>query len=375
MSLDQAIRDCLHDFLVKYCPRPDLIEPGMLNSFFLAVEDKNTGDLICRRGGDVGFCWFILSGRVEVVVDGRVITERSNGEMIGEQELLRSLVRKRDASPATADVVARGQVRLVRFGRAFQEKFTAEQQAAWGLTLAAVVNEKLQQATDERSLLQRFIDDREKLLSRFAEGEALGVVKREADGNETRVRSREVIVWFSDIANFSTWSTGKEPEAIARLAKKLSQIQIDKIRAVRGEIDKLMGDGVMAVWFIDSEAERLTLPRRAIECAQGVVADVRTEFSQLGAEANLEIRIGMHCGRVSFGDFGARDRIAVTVMGHAVNMAARYEQAKAPELQPIRVSADLKELLASNEAATPIAFAYAQVEVKHGVIIDIYSTT
>jgi CRP-like cAMP-binding protein len=106
MSLDQAIRDCLHDFLVKYCPRPDLIEPGMLNSFFLAVEDKNTGDLICRRGGDVGFCWFILSGRVEVVVDGRVITERSNGEMIGEQELLRSLVRKRDASPATADVVA-----------------------------------------------------------------------------------------------------------------------------------------------------------------------------------------------------------------------------------------------------------------------------
>jgi class 3 adenylate cyclase len=44
-----------------------------------------------------------------------------------------------------------------------------------------------------------------------------------------------------------------------------------------------------------------------------------------------------------FGDFGAKNRIAVTVLGETVNTAARYEQAKSSELGRIRISPALKE--------------------------------
>jgi class 3 adenylate cyclase len=53
----------------------------------------------------------------------------------------------------------------------------------------------------------------------------------------------------------------------------------------------------------------------------------------------------LHCGAVIFGDFGAKNRIAVTVLGETVNTAARYEQAKSSELGRIRISPALKEKL------------------------------
>jgi class 3 adenylate cyclase len=158
--------------------------------------------------------------------------------------------------------------------------------------------------------------------------------------------------------------------------KKIAKIQIDHIRLAGGEIDKLTGDGVMAVWFIDATADRLTLPRMAIECAQAVVGDVRTELRQRTGTDGLDIRIGMHCGEVAFGDFGAQDRIAVTVLGHVVNMAARYEQAHSDKLQPIRISDDLKALVDNYKSKPAIAFeAHGLVQVKHGVEIPVFSTS
>jgi class 3 adenylate cyclase len=376
MSLDKEFHDCFHNFLLQYCPDPDLIEIAIKRTDMWGIEDKNTGDIICKRGDQVRFCWFILKGRAEIMVDGRAITERVDGEMIGEQELLRSLVTRGDFAPATADIIARGRVRLARLSPGFQDKLNANERSAWGLTLAAVLNEKLQQATDERSKLQKFIDDRDSLLARFAEGEALGIVKRAAGDPATKVFSREVIVWFSDIANFSTWSTDKSPEETADLAKRLAQIQIDQIRAAGGEIDKLTGDGVMAIWFIDADADRLALPRRAVECAQAVVRTVRAELLRRKGAGALGIRIGMHCGPVSFGDFGAQDRIAVTVLGHVVNMAARYEQTKSEKLEAIRISLELKDLVDRDRSKPAMQFqGPIKVQVKHGVEIDVFSTT
>jgi class 3 adenylate cyclase len=376
MSSEEEFYNCFRVFLNKYCPDADLIERAMRRTDYWGIEDKTTGEYICARGQQVRSCWFILSGHVEIMVDGRAITRRVEGDMIGEQELLRSFAEPSGYPTASADVIARGRVRLARVNPAFQGKLTAVERIAWGLALASVVNEKLQQATDERSMLQKFIDDRDSLLARFAEGEALGIVKRAAGNPETKVYSREVIVWFSDIANFSTWSTGKSPQEIADLAKNLAQIQIDKIRAAGGEIDKLMGDGVMAIWFIDADSDRASLPGMAVECARAAVSDIQAELRRREGTADLNIRIGMHCGEVSFGDFGAKDRIAVTVLGDVVNLAARYEQAKSEALKPIRISPKLKELVDRGRPVSAISFdGPVQVQVKHGVNIDVFSTT
>jgi hypothetical protein len=56
-----------------------------------------------------------------------------------------------------------------------------------GLTLADVVNQKLEEATSGRSNLRKTIDENEALLRRFADGDALGIVKLAADNRDSPI--------------------------------------------------------------------------------------------------------------------------------------------------------------------------------------------
>ena len=243
------------------------------------------------------------------------------------------------------------------------------------LTLAAVVNKKLEQAVHDRSELIRQIEDKDRLLERFAEGEAIGLVKTALSEADSPVQRRKVIVWFSDIANFSKWSADKEAEHTARVARRLAEVQIELVRSANGQVDKLTVDGLMAVWFIDAEERLLTLPRKAIECAKAVVSRVQEVLREEQLTDQLDLRIGMHCGPAAFGDFGAKERIAVTVLGNTVNIAARYEQAKSndPKLGRMRVSPELRAAIDACPATERIQFTGpAEVEVKHGVALKVF---
>jgi class 3 adenylate cyclase len=154
----------------------------------------------------------------------------------------------------------------------------------------------------------------------------------------------------------------------------LATIQIDLIRSADGTIDKLLGDGVMAYWFIDTSQRAVTEPKKAISCARTAIERVRETIKSEGLEAVLDIRAGLHCGPVEFGDFGAADRIAVTILGETVNLAARFEQAKSPALGALRISPELKML--SEKAGVDLSDFRGPVKtpVKHDVTIDVFST-
>ena len=337
------------------------------------IIDKSPGEFLCVQGEDADSCWIILEGEIEVQDKGRTITYRNSGEMIGEQALLQSPGNKIAKARRSADLIARSQTRLACIDAAFQEELTAEEKLAWVTTLSAVINEKLEQATRDRARLQSFIYDRDTLLARFADGHALGLVKRAIDEAAPPVQYRDVIVWFSDIASFSAWSSGQSAQETARIIKVLTGIQIDLIRQMGGQVDKLIGDGVMAIWFIDTEARRLSNPRKAIECAQAIVAKVQAALKSEELHDILDIRIGMHSGRAAYGDFGAKMRIAVTVLGDTVNLAARYEQAKAKGLGRIRISPTLKELVDAASSDDRIRFfGPIKAEVKHDLVLDIF---
>jgi class 3 adenylate cyclase len=367
------VRSILKDFLNRYCPDPPLIEAAIDRLGLWGVQEIGPDERVCRTGDRAEACWIIVSGQAEIIDDGRSIAFRKPGEMIGEQAFLTTLLGK-ESCRRSADVVARGALKVMSLDASLQEKFSPEERAAWSLTLAAVINEKLQQATHQRADFRQSIAERDTLLGRFAEGEALGIVRKATEDESSPVVSREMIIWFSDIANFSTWATSQTPEAVARLARALTGRQIERIREAGGQIDKLMGDGVMAVWFIDTAERRSRLPAMAVECARKVAAEVAAflESEKIGTE--LGIRIGLHSGRASFGDFGAQQRIAVTVLGHDVNLASRYEQAKADGLHPVRVSRSLKELIESYPSEREWTFGSPlAVQVKHGVEIEIFS--
>ena len=64
----------------------------------------------------------------------------------------------------------------------------------------------------------------------------------------------------------------------------------------------------------------------------------------------------------------------MTVLSKDVNLASRYEQAKADGLGPVRVSPPLKKLVENCPSGGDWIFGDpVTVQVKHGVVIDIYS--
>lgn len=369
MGFGPGIDPQFERFLEQHCPDPELIRGAMARVALCGVVGCLPDEIICRRGQRVDGCWLVLSGQVEIRSDDQNVTFRGAGEMVGEQGLLHFLAGKDGFR--TADIRALGSVRLFRIDAAFQQCLSDREKLVWALTLSDVVNLKLEQATKGRSELRSSAAEHEALLRRFSDGDALGIVKMTASGQAAQVQARRAIVFFSDIANFSVWAVDKAPDVVAFHLRELAAIQINMIRNAGGQVDKLMGDGVMAYWFIDTLERQRIEPQAVTNCAKLIAEESGRYFREHQLE--LGIRIGMHAGDVSFGDFGAENRIAVTLLGAAVNTAARYEQAKSSELGQIRISPTLRDLMVGSGEDPDTFRGPTKVEVKHGVELDVYS--
>ena len=368
-------------FLDKYCPKPEIILPLALDHW--VVGESKGEDFLLREQDEGHVCYLIIRGKVEIKRRGRFIVERHEGDFLNEIAYLQRTIGKPKDVIVQADIQTLGAgVRFWTIGPPFEAALEKDdrrgEKAVWNETLAAVINSKLGQAIADRAYLERIIEGKDDWLGRFADGEALSLVRTAAVYGKQQVKQRNAIVWFSDIANFSTWAEDyrENPDMVGEIARRLTGIQIEQIRSHRGLIDKIQGDGVMAFWFIDTAALQSTVPRDAIQCAQEIVKQLRPELDKLNSERRnpekpkVDIRIGMHSGMVAFGDFGTlgpNGRIAVTILGDVVNRASRYEAAKLrPDGQPlgrIRVSPDLKQLVQRCAEGSQIQFT-AGVELK-----------
>lgn len=143
--------------------------------------------------------------------------------MIGEQALIETLLGR--SGVRTADVVATEDLKVVSLNAALQERLAPGAKAVWSATLAAVVNEKLEQATRQRADFRDAVSSRNALLARFADKDALGIVRRAIEEGHLPVVARDVLIWFSNIADFSVWSRLQAPEEIARIARGLSALK------------------------------------------------------------------------------------------------------------------------------------------------------
>jgi len=114
-----------------------------------------------------------------------------------------------------------------------------------------------------------------------------------------------------------------------------------------GTIDKFIGDSVM-IFFGDPqshgpEQDALACCNMGLEMLAFVEKNEELFKEQFNFPEKLEIRIGVHSGVCSVGNFGSDQRLDYTVIGRAVNVAARLEQA-APK-NSMLVSNSTKSLL------------------------------
>ncbi|UHC18809.1 adenylate/guanylate cyclase domain-containing protein [Methylobacterium currus] len=115
-----------------------------------------------------------------------------------------------------------------------------------------------------------------------------------------------------------------DPETVALLVTGFRRCVAQAARETGGVIDKFMGDGALVVFGVpearaDAAAQAIAFAGRL----EGLVA----EWNAGQREAPVRIGIGVHCGEVFVGVVGDDDRLEFTVLGDAVNVAARLEQA------------------------------------------------
>ena len=142
-------------------------------------------------------------------------------------------------------------------------------------------------------------------------------------GGERRVLS----IFFSDLQSFTSISEKLEPETLIELLNEYLTAMTDIIHEEGGTIDKYEGDAIIAFWNAPLEISdhAVKAVRAALRC-QARLAEMRPELSKrIGSD--MYMRIGINTGNAVVGNLGSNTRFDYTVIGDAVNLAARLEGA------------------------------------------------
>jgi class 3 adenylate cyclase/tetratricopeptide (TPR) repeat protein len=141
-----------------------------------------------------------------------------------------------------------------------------------------------------------------------------------------------VTVMFCDLVEFTSMSEILDPEEIYTILDKVQEILIHKVHDYEGVVNKMIGDGIMALFGAPLALE--DAPQRAIRSAFAIHREI-TRYSeslkeQQGNIPILQMRIGIHSGPVVVGTIGNDLRVEFTAIGNTVNLASRLENIAIP---------------------------------------------
>jgi class 3 adenylate cyclase len=152
---------------------------------------------------------------------------------------------------------------------------------------------------------------------------------------EVKVASsrKKLTIFFSDIVGFTESADRLESEEITQLLNhhltEMSRIAQDH----GGTIDKYIGDA-MLIFFGDPETRGVK--EDAVACVEMAIA-MRRRMQHLqdiwrhsGIEKPLQVRMGIHTGYCTVGNFGSEDRMDYTIIGGSVNIASRLQALAIP---------------------------------------------
>jgi class 3 adenylate cyclase len=139
---------------------------------------------------------------------------------------------------------------------------------------------------------------------------------------------RELTIFFSDIANWTTLAERLGTEGIGTFLATYLKAMTDILQSNRATIDKYLGDGIMAFWGAPvADADHARHAVAAVLEMQDRL-DEMNAAGAFGPAGAIAVRIGLASGEVNVGDFGNPPaKSAYTVIGDAANLAARLESA------------------------------------------------
>jgi adenylate cyclase len=132
----------------------------------------------------------------------------------------------------------------------------------------------------------------------------------------------EAVLWFSDLSGYTKITDSAPPEQIIPLLNDYAEVIVSAIRDQGGDVLKLMGDGVLAIFTSEDSSKACAASIAAALAAEAGIASLN---QRRAAEAlpTTHMYLGLHIGEVYFGNIGSKDRLDFTVVGPAVNEASR----------------------------------------------------
>jgi adenylate cyclase len=130
------------------------------------------------------------------------------------------------------------------------------------------------------------------------------------------------VLWFSDLRGSTTISETITPDDIIPFLNDYAQAAIDAIHEAGGEVLKLIGDGVLAMFTNEDLAVARRIALRAEHGFRKSLNSLNVRRAEDGGPTTSAY-VGLHVGEVFYGNIGSEDRLDFTVVGPAVNEASR----------------------------------------------------
>jgi adenylate cyclase len=149
------------------------------------------------------------------------------------------------------------------------------------------------------------------------------------------------VIWYFDLQGFTKLAETTPGDRMIDMLNDYFGAVVGAVEAYGGDVLKFMGDGLLAIFkFTDDDSACCS---RSIAAADELLGTMATINDRRGAEGlvRTNFSLALHIGHLMYGNIGAEDRLDFTVIGPAVNMAARIQAMCRPLEQDLIISSAL----------------------------------
>jgi adenylate cyclase len=163
------------------------------------------------------------------------------------------------------------------------------------------------------------------------------------------------VLWYADIRAFTAVADTTPGAVVIELLDEVFETLTASLRSRGGQVLKFLGDGMLAIFPCEA-ATRDEICRQALDAA----AEAMSAVDRLNAARHeagkpaVAVDLALHLGEVLYGNVGAVDRLDFTVIGPAVNEAARIEALCEPLGRRVLVSAELAAVVGDSCRLVPL---------------------
>jgi class 3 adenylate cyclase len=209
--------------------------------------------------------------------------------------------------------------------------------------LPLVSDDELGELTQSFNEMVRGLAEREALRSAFGAYVDPGVADRLLrEGHVLKAEQVDVTVMFVDIVGFSARAEMMPADVVCDQLNEFFSLVVPRVEEAGGHVNKLMGDGLLAVFGtpikLDDHADR------ALDAACAVQAHLNERY-----RGSLCAGVGLHSGSVVVGTMGGGSKLDFTLIGDAVNVASRVEALTRRTGDEILITEATKEALRRSE--------------------------